>query len=130
MESALEVDLTEQETTAQQALGSALRQNSSISSSQHPLDPANVQTIEQPQRSSKGGSATTIQPKLNPRAAPQRHSRSPSPSHKARPEESVELGGHDDSTNTYRLQPVDEGFGAWSYVASAFAMYVVVWGMI
>jgi hypothetical protein len=45
-----------------------------------------------------------------------------------RPEEQqlhlAEGGGKFEAT----LQPVDEGFGAWSYVASAFAMYIVVWG--
>ena len=32
-------------------------------------------------------------------------------------------------TNVSVLQPADEGFGAWSYVASAFCMFIVVWGM-
>lgn len=28
----------------------------------------------------------------------------------------------------FSLRPADEGFGAWSYAMSAFAMFVVVWG--
>lgn len=40
----------------------------------------------------------------------------------------LELGDFDDVANAFTLLPADEGFGAWSYVASAFAMFVVVWG--
>ena len=40
-----------------------------------------------------------------------------------------EFGVGRDARNVVILQPQDEGFGAWSYVASAFAMYIVVWGI-
>lgn len=36
--------------------------------------------------------------------------------------------GERGSKNVSVLQPADEGFGAWSYAASAFAMFVPVWG--
>ena len=128
MESALQVDLAKQETTAQQALDSALGQRFLNPSLDPSTGPANALSTEQPRRSSKGGSATTTQPRLNPKALPDRRSPSPSLFDRAGAASSLELGEHDDSTNTYYLQPVDEGFGAWSYVASAFAMYIVVWG--
>ncbi|KAL8828409.1 MAG: hypothetical protein Q9191_002607 [Dirinaria sp. TL-2023a] len=129
MDSALEVDLAKPEATAAQVLDSALGQRSGSPNSNQPIQQASISPNEQSQRSAVGGSATTIQPRLNPRAVPDRVSPSPSRSDNTEPVKSLELGDHDDAANTYYLQPVDKGFGAWSYVASAFAMYIVVWGM-
>jgi hypothetical protein len=71
-------------------------------------------------RKSKGGYLTTIQPKLH-------ESRKSS---EAEREEQLELIGREsDATYIVELPPVDKGFGAWSYVVSAFAMFIVVWGM-
>lgn len=71
-------------------------------------------------RKSKGGYSTTIQPKLH-------ESRN---SHEAQQAEQLELIGREsDAANIVNLPPVDKGFGAWSYVVSAFAMFIVVWGM-
>lgn len=42
--------------------------------------------------------------------------------------DSIEGGDFDPKGREFTLQPQDEGFGAWSYVAAAFAMYIVVWG--
>ncbi len=128
MESALEVDLAKQEATAHQALNSALGQrlaNPSLNPSAHT---AKVLSIEQLRRSSKGGSATTTQPTLNPRASSSRRSPSPSPSECT--EKFSDPGDCEDLRNAFHLQPVDEGFGPWSYAASAFAMYIVVWGVL
>ncbi len=41
---------------------------------------------------------------------------------------STESGTLDSTAKEFALQPQDVGFGAWSYVAAAFAMYIVVWG--
>ena len=35
----------------------------------------------------------------------------------------------EETLEAVRVQPQDEGFAAWSYVASAFSMFIVVWGM-
>ncbi|KAL9042421.1 MAG: hypothetical protein Q9180_000612 [Flavoplaca navasiana] len=122
MESGLEVDLARQEATAQQALESPLGQTlPNRQAEQSPDAPAS----ERPRRSSKIGSATTNQPRLKPKALSTH--RSPS-SDRADRLESFELSNNGDTKGIFRLQPVDEGFGAWSYVASAFAMYIVVWG--
>jgi hypothetical protein len=71
-------------------------------------------------RKSKGGYSTTIQPKLH----------ESSKSSEAEQQAQLELIGREsDATNIVELPPVDKGFGAWSYVVSAFAMFIVVWGM-
>lgn len=38
------------------------------------------------------------------------------------------IGSESEAINIVTLPPVDGGFRAWSYVVSAFAMFVVVWG--
>lgn len=82
-------------------------------------------TNETQQRSTAGGSATTIQLKLHPKA---QKSTSIS-SLEDRPEDVELFGSESDALHSSSLQPADEGFGAWSYVASAFAMFVIVWGI-
>ena len=44
------------------------------------------------------------------------------------PAKNLEPGNFVENTNSFTLQPVDRGFGAWSYAASTFAMFIVVWG--
>lgn len=130
MESGIELDLAREEATAQQALKSPLGQNLPNRSLAPPEQTSNVQATEQPGRSSRSGSRTTSQPRLKPKAPSDRRSSAASSSaHGGHGGEagSFELSDND-SERMFRLQPVDEGFGAWSYVASAFAMYIVVWG--
>ncbi|KAL2047472.1 hypothetical protein ABVK25_011499 [Lepraria finkii] len=74
----------------------------------------------------RGRSETTNQARLGPKSSQGRRSRSVSTQGVSN--EASENGPFDETTNAYALQPVDEGFGAWSYVASAFAMFIVVWG--
>lgn len=115
MESALQVDLAKPEAPANQVLDTSLgdlARNTSLPS---------VETIRETppngQRGPvKGGSATTTQIRLNPEVTQDRSS------------EDTELNNFEEKSNAFVLQPVDKGFGAWSYVASAFAMYIVVWG--
>ena len=131
MDSALQVDLAKSEAPAEQVLTSALGE----AASHHtiPLPPTNVldRNPREPlpqrstQRSSKGGYATTAQVRLKSKASNDSLSRQHDD---AADSASLELGKLDKNTSVSTLQPADEGFGAWSYVASAFAMYIVVWG--
>ncbi|KAL8668967.1 MAG: hypothetical protein Q9168_006422 [Polycauliona sp. 1 TL-2023] len=125
MESGLEVDLAKQEVTAQQALESPLGQSLPNRQAGQTL---NADLREQPRRSSKSGSATTNQPRLKPKAPSNRQNHTVLSSVHGDEAGSFELKSNDETQTIFRLQPVDEGFGAWSYVASAFAMYIVVWG--
>ena len=127
MESALQVDLARPEAPAEQVLGSALGQAatrppllSSSASSERTANDASEHTI-------RGRSETTAQVRLVPKI-PKGH-RSRSPATQDAPGGILELGNFDETAQGFSLQPVDEGFGAWSYVASAFAMFIVVWGM-
>lgn len=125
MDSVHHVDLTRAEAPGEQVLDPARGEVSSqlaVPRSSPPLQ----SSTETPRRSSKGGYMTSNQIRLNPTKA----SRDPSPStsfHDTRAE-SLELGKIDGIANVVILQLADEGFGAWSYVASAFAMFIVVWG--
>ena len=88
--------------------------------------PSNVLN-DQPRRPMRGVNTTTIsQPKLKNISTKQGAS---SASNADNPTANIpDLGAFEASGKVYTLQPVDEGFGAWSYVASAFAMFLVVWG--
>ena len=77
-----------------------------------------------PRRSSKGSTATTVQISLQPKTS----NAEPPKSSWETSIQSVELGGSGKNLNAVIVQPADEGFGAWSYVASAFSMFIVVWG--
>ncbi|KAL8691226.1 MAG: hypothetical protein Q9218_003502 [Villophora microphyllina] len=120
MDSAREVDLARGQAPASQVLSSALGQaayhqhapNTEPSSSGEP------QAEHDPARPLLGASATTAQVKLKPKSSDNRSSHSNS---------SFEMQDFGESVNVSTLQPMDKGFGAWSYVASAFAMYIVVW---
>lgn len=74
-------------------------------------------------RSSRGAIATTNQARLK------RKSKDQSSSHAATASKEDHTFQHvDESSYVVELQPVDKGFGAWSYVTAAFSMYIVVWG--
>ena len=127
MESALQADLARSEAPAEQVLDSALGQAatrpvlpSSSASSERTDNDTSDHTI-------RGRSETTAQVRLVPKI-PKGH-RSRSPATQDAPGSILELGNFDETAQGFSLQPVDEGFGAWSYVASAFAMFIVVWGM-
>ena len=126
MESALQVDLARPEAPAEQVLNSALCQAatrpavlSSSDSTEGILNNESKHTI-------RGRSETTAQVRLVPKI-PKGH-RSRSPSTQDAPTDTLERGNFDEIAQGFSLQPVDGGFGAWSYVASAFAMFIVVWG--
>ena len=78
-----------------------------------------------PRRPLKGVSTTTVQISLHPKAS----ELDPSKSSWDASIQSLELGEGRDGAKNFTLPPADEGFGAWSYVASAFSMLIVVWGM-
>ena len=125
MESALQVDLARPEAPAEQVLNSALGQAAtgpavrSSSDSTEALNNESKHTI-------RGRSETTAQVRLVPKIPKGQRSRSPST--QDAPSDTLERGNVDEIAQGFSLQPVDEGFGAWSYVASAFAMFIVVWG--
>lgn len=126
MESALQVDLARSEAPAEQVLGSALGQAAT-----RPTEPsspalAEVTTNDKSKHTIRGRSETTAQVRLVPKIP--KDQRSQSPATQDLPTSTLELGNFDETAQGFSLQPVDEGFGAWSYVASAFAMFVVVWG--
>lgn len=82
-----------------------------------------------PRRSSRGGVTTTTQTRLYPPTPelPDRDRLLTTPIHDAT-SNSMELGSFGETSNVATSSPADTGFGAWSYVASAFSMFVVVWG--
>ena len=126
MEGALQVDLARSEAPAEQVLDSALGQAVT-----HPAVPSSSAFDEgtvnkNPKHTIRGRSETTAQVRLVPKI-PKGH-RSRSPSTQDGPTDTLERGDFDEVAQSFSLQPVDAGFGAWSYVASAFAMFIVVWG--
>ena len=126
MESALQVDLARPEAPAEQVLDSALGQGVT-----HPAVPSSSTFAGRPMHDKskdtiRGRSETTAQVRLVPKIP--KGDRSRSPSTQDAPPDTLERGNFDEIAQSFSLQPVDEGFGAWSYVASAFAMFIVVWG--
>lgn len=121
MESALQVDLARPEAPAEQVLESALGQAATRppALAEGPINDKSKDTV-------RGRSETTAQVRLVPKIPKDQRSRSPST--QDLPTNTLELGDFDETAQGFSLQPVDEGFGAWSYVASAFAMFIVVWG--
>ncbi|KAL9617026.1 MAG: hypothetical protein Q9160_008143 [Pyrenula sp. 1 TL-2023] len=75
--------------------------------------------------SARGASAITNQVRLGPKKYSEDRGNEDNNFLRTKDEDFGESGA---SGRAFTLQPVDEGFGAWSYVASAFAMYIVVWG--
>ena len=126
MESALQIDLARPEAPAEQVLNSALGQAATRPAIPPPPDSAEGATNDQSKYAIRGRSETTAQVRLVPKI-PKGH-RSRSPSTQDAPTDTLERGNFDEIAQSFSLQPVDEGFGAWSYVASAFAMFIVVWG--
>ncbi|KAL9103039.1 MAG: hypothetical protein Q9163_001869 [Psora crenata] len=120
METTLQIHLARPEEPSEQvfdsASGAATPQARNINSSRSSSD----YLLEVPERTLKGASRTTSQVKLKPKDQQR-------PCSVTESNLSITLlqGGEGPS---YALRPIDGGFGAWSYVASAFAMYIVVWG--
>lgn len=81
---------------------------------------------ETPRRSSRGGVTTTAQTRLYP-PLPGTDTLLTNPIHDAA-SNFMELESFGETANVTKSLPVDAGFGAWSYVATAFSMFVVVWG--
>lgn len=112
MEIALQVDLARPEVPADQVLGSALGQISSDHSQHQPGVKSNRLSNDGTKRSPRGRIDITNQVRLVPKPSQVRRSRSTS-TQKA-PAEKLELGDFDSMANSYTLQPVEGGFGAWS----------------
>ncbi|KAF2436221.1 MFS general substrate transporter [Tothia fuscella] len=121
METAAQVDLARTEAPADEVIASALGQGLLH------LNPVSTSSTNNggPQLhklNSRGSSAITTQVRLGPKGQSQQFEI----------DDDSRLNssdfGESGQGSVFTLQPVDEGFGAWSYVASAFAMYIVVWG--
>lgn len=126
MESALQVDLARSEAPAEQVLDSALGQAATRPIVLSPPAVAEETSNEKSKHTVRGRSETTAQVRLVPKIPKDQRSRSPAT--QDLPTNTLELGNFDETAEGFSLQPVDKGFGAWSYVASAFAMFIVVWG--
>lgn len=119
METALQVDLAKPEAPAEQVLGSALGRVSPQAGNVPPSRDSSDSRKKKPQQSTQGASRTTSQIRLKSKDQFTLQTDSDTIPPTVR---------DSDEGLSYTLQPVDGGFGAWSYVASAFAMYIVVWG--
>ena len=126
MESALQVDLARSEAPAEQVLDSALGQIATPPNVLSSPAVAQGKPHDKPEHMIRGRSETTAQVRLVPKIPKDQRSRSPST--QDLPTNTLESGNFDEIAQGFSLQPVDEGFGAWSYAASAFAMFIVVWG--
>ncbi|CAF9921070.1 MAG: hypothetical protein ALECFALPRED_001705 [Alectoria fallacina] len=126
MESALQVDLARSEAPAEQVLDSALGQIATPPNVLSSPAVAEGKPHDKPEHMIRGRSETTAQVRLVPKIPKDQRSRSPST--QDLPTNTLESGNFDGIAQGFSLQPVDEGFGAWSYAASAFAMFIVVWG--
>ena len=126
MESALQVDLARPEAPAEQVLNSALGQGVTRPATLSSPDSTEGAPNNESKHTIRGRSETTAQVRLVPKIP--KGDRSRSPSTQDAPTDTLERGNFDELAQSFTLQPVDEGFGAWSYVASAFAMFIVVWG--
>ena len=122
METELQIDLAKPEAPAPEVLDNALPTsgNNRADSSSRAVD----DLLREPKKYVQGASRTTSQIRLTPKGE---RSQSPAPEQNT-VAALIELGGESGDSQGSTLQPMDGGFGAWSYVASAFAMYVVVWG--
>ncbi|KAI9668014.1 MAG: hypothetical protein M1821_000834 [Bathelium mastoideum] len=110
MDSAREVDLARPEAPPSEILESSLAPH------------ARSQDTRASSPSLRGAYATSSQISLKPKRS---HSPKPSVNNN---EQASEVGTLDGTGLAFTLQQADEGFGAWSYAASAFAMFIVVWG--
>lgn len=121
MEAATQLDLAREEAPAHQALDSPLQQSTPQLLSVPAEKPPPTDRSRSPKRSSRGAIWSTHQARLKPQS-PARVSVS-----SIDPDEN-NIDPFRESSNIVELQPVDRGFGAWSYVAATFSMYIVVWG--
>ena len=126
MESALQIDRARSEAPAEQVLDSALGQVATPPNVLSSPAVAQGKPRDKPEHMIRGRSETTAQVRLVPKVPKDQRSRSPST--QDLPTNTLESGNFDEIAQGFSLQPVDEGFGAWSYAASAFAMFIVVWG--
>jgi hypothetical protein len=124
MDSATQVDLANEEVPAKQVVDSVLEEAADYLKVNSAVDGRFSSASRSPRKHSRGASATTNQIRLKPK----RKDRSPSPLPEKDSNAHLERGSFEGKGATSELQPVDRGFGAWSYVAAAFAMYIVVWG--
>ena len=112
MNAVQELDDSRSEATVEQARDAV--QGSPRSSTLPPLAPSRSdESTEERRGSTQGSSVTTVRPRLDTQSA-----------------FAFDFAdsGLEQATNVVSLQPVDQGLGAWSYVAGAFSMYIVVWG--
>ena len=132
MNSAAQVDLAKNEAPAAQVLDSALGRAgvapvipvATVDGSQRSLSPENAR------RHLRGSSAITTPVRLVSKPAP--HTTTSTNDVDETVATSIEPGNFESSNfesgaKFHSLQPQDTGFGAWSYVAAAFCMYIVVW---
>lgn len=129
MNSAAQIDLARDEATPAQVLASPLGDVASTigggtRTTLTPAPAAEATTIDSVRRSMRGGVVSSTSVRLKPRSP-------------ARPQHGQAVHAQDtgftpkafgETDNAFELQPIDKGFGAWSYVAATFAMYIVVWG--
>ena len=127
MESALQVDLAKPEAPADQVLNTSLGQIATRTKLEPDSPTRSQDSAQVPKRSLRGASAITSQVRLEPKA-PEKLQVGSTQRQDLSSQNIVSCEPNGEVSNVYRLQPVDGGFGAWSYVASAFAMYIVVWG--
>ncbi|KAK5095048.1 hypothetical protein LTR70_007178 [Exophiala xenobiotica] len=121
MDAAKQLDLAREEAPVSQVLNSPPQQ---LAPQTLPVPEEVTPPIDRsqsPKRSSHGAIPSTHQVKLKQKPPAQASISSIDASESK----------HDpfsESSNIVELQPIDRGFGAWSYIAAAFAMYIVVWG--
>jgi hypothetical protein len=123
MNNALQIDLARDEATPQQILNSPLQPEHQDDTARD-IAPHRITSPAAPKRSTRGAIVTASQARLKPQ--PRNHARPSSRDVSPAPRDADAFGETDKSSI---LQPLDKGFGAWSYVAATFAMYIVVWGM-
>lgn len=123
MEAATQVDLARAEVPAGQVANSVLEEAADLKVDFAPK-PRDSREPKSPRRSSRGASLSTYQVRLKPKGS----SRSRSPVPRRTSDGALATTHLEAGRLAAELQAVDEGFGAWSYVASTFAMYIVVWG--
>lgn len=121
MESATQIDLAKDEAPASQVLHSALQNPMPTILSVTGEQTSTVPPARSPKRSLRGATATTHHVRLQ-------HKSSSGVNASVAATAGPELDPFGESSNVVELQPIDTGFGAWSYVAAAFSMYIVVWG--
>lgn len=120
MDAATQIDLAKQNAPASQVLGSALQEALPEvgSASEEEIDNASISAAR---RKSRGTVVATNQVRL-------KRKQNRTTTIETDPLTSLPLDHFGESANVVALQPIDRGFGAWSYVTAAFSMFVVVWG--